>query len=94
MSCYFIALLIGSTCFEHYYAHRQGLATVMFITRLVVSFLVCCMLEVRWHYSSLTAPNHTETRTHGQCGDSIEKPQAPDDGCINVRNVLSIEEVK
>ena len=28
------------------------------------------------------------TRTHDQCGDNIEKSQAPDDGCINVRNVL------
>ena len=28
------------------------------------------------------------------CGDTIEKSQAPDDGCINVRNMLSIEEVK
>jgi len=35
-----------------------------------------------------------ETRTHDQCGDTIEKSQAPDDGCINVRNLLSIEEVK
>ena len=35
-----------------------------------------------------------ETRTHDQCGDSIEKSQAPDDGCINVRNILSTEEVK
>jgi len=35
-----------------------------------------------------------ETRTHDQCGDTIEKSQAPDDGCINVRNMLSIEEVK
>jgi len=40
-------------------------------------------------------PNHTETptnietRTHNQCGDTIEKSQAPDDGCINVRNMLS-----
>jgi len=24
----------------------------------------------------------------------IEKSQAPDDGCINVRNMLSMEEVK
>jgi len=38
-------------------------------------------------------PTHIETRTHDQCGDTIEKPQAPDDGCINVRNMLSIEEV-
>jgi len=44
---YFIVLLIGSTCFGHYYAHHQDLATMMLITTLVVSFLVCCMLEVR-----------------------------------------------
>ena len=25
------------------------------------------------------------------CGDTIEKSQVPDDGCINVRNMLSIE---
>ena len=40
-------LLIGLTCFEHYYAHHQELATIMLIAILVVSFLVCCMLEVR-----------------------------------------------
>ena len=39
-------------------------------------------------------PTHIETRTHDQCGDTIEKLQAPDDGCINVRNMLRIEEVK
>jgi len=32
--------------------------------------------------------------SHVQCGDTIEKSQAPDDGCINVQNMLSIEEVK
>jgi len=40
------------------------------------------------------SPTHIETRTHNQCGDKIEKSQAPDDGCINVRNMLSTEEVK
>ena len=44
---YFIVLLIGSTYFGRYYAHHQELATIMLITTLVVSFLVCCMLEVR-----------------------------------------------
>jgi len=39
-------------------------------------------------------PTHIETRTHDQCGDTTEKSQAPDYGCINVRNMLSIEEVK
>jgi len=35
---YFIVLLKGSTCFAHYYAHHQELATIMLITTLVVSF--------------------------------------------------------
>jgi len=39
-------------------------------------------------------PKHIETRTHNQCGDTIEKLQNPDDGYINVRNMLSTEEVK
>ena len=44
---YFIVLPTGSTCFGHYYAHHQELATIMLIATLVVSFLVCCMLMVR-----------------------------------------------
>jgi len=44
--------------------------------------------------SHTETPTHIETRTHDQCGDTIEKSQAPNDGCINVRNMLSIEEVK
>jgi len=44
--------------------------------------------------SHTETPTHIETRTHNQFGDTIEKSQAPDDGCINVRNMLSIEEVK
>ena len=47
-TCYFIVLLIGSTSFKHYYANHQELATVMLFTTLVVSFLVCFMLEVRY----------------------------------------------
>jgi len=49
-------------------------------------------------YHTDTTPNshtetstHIETRTHNQCGDTIEKLQAPNDRCINVRNMLSIE---
>jgi len=44
--------------------------------------------------SHTETPTHDETRTHNQCGDTIEKSQARDDGCINVRNMSSIEEVK
>ena len=41
--------------------------------------------------SHAETPTHIETRTHDQCGDTIEKSQVSDDGCINVRNMLSIE---
>jgi len=44
--------------------------------------------------SHTETPTNIETRTHDQCGDTIEKSQAPDDVCIDVRNMLSIEEVK
>jgi len=44
--------------------------------------------------SHTETPTHIETRTHDKCGDTIEKSQAPNDGCINVRNMLNIEEVK
>jgi len=44
--------------------------------------------------SHTETPTHIETRTHDHCGDKIGKSQAPDDGCINVRNMLSIGEVK
>jgi len=44
--------------------------------------------------SHTETPTHIETRTHNQCGDTIEKSQAPDDGCVNVRNMLNIEDVK
>jgi len=36
-------------------------------------------------------PTHIEIRTRNQCGDTTEKSQAPDDGCINIRNMLNIE---
>ena len=67
---------IGSTCFGCYYAHHQELATIILITTLVVSFLVCYRLEVRCvqpgHYSSLPAPNFQPTATQErdyQCGN-------------------------
>jgi len=38
---YFIVLLIGWTCFGHYYAHHQELSTIMLITTFGPLFLVC-----------------------------------------------------
>ena len=39
----------------HYYAHHQELATMMLLTTLVVSFLVCCVLEVRCSYAGVVS---------------------------------------
>ena len=60
-----IVLLIDSTCFGHYYAHHQELATVMLITTLVVSFLGCCRLEVRCRlcWSSVRAAGYSTTES-------------------------------
>ena len=62
--------------------------------------IFCCITTLVVCYTDTTStshtetPTHIETRTHDQCVDTIEKSQATDDGCINVRNMLSIEEVK
>jgi len=63
----------------------------MFRTLILEAFLLYHHIGCVFLFHSNT---HIETRTHNQCGDTIEKLQAPDDGCINVRNMLSIEEVK
>jgi len=73
-------------------------------------FLFRCVLEFRcgwvgvvsvWQASNLPpqpshteTPTHIETRTHYHCDDTIKKSQTPDDGYMNVRNMLSIEEMK
>ena len=44
------------------------------------------------HYSNPTAPNFQHTakqEQNDQCGNSTTQSQAPDDGYINVRNMLS-----
>jgi len=82
----------------------SSLRLFYWITTLVVysCFDVCWsfgVAELGWYPCSRLKRNcasacNIETRTHDQCGDSIEKSQAADDGCINVRNMLSIEDVK
>ena len=58
----------------------------------------CCRLKPATRKppqpSHTETPTHIETRTHNQCVDTIEKSQALDDGYINVRIMLRIEEVK
>jgi len=64
--------------------------------RVLVSMCVGVSLWLGWGGIRVAGFSllHIETRTHNQCGDKIEKSQAPDDRCINVRNMLSTEEVK
>ena len=67
-------------------------------SRVLVSMCVVDVLQSATQIppqpSHTETPTHIETRTHDQCGDTIEKSQAADDGCINVRNMLGIGEVK
>ena len=57
-------------------------------------FLFRCVLEFRCGWVGVVSVLQASACYTHQCGDTIEKSQAPDDGCINVRNMLSIEEVK
>jgi len=52
------------------------------------------VLQISTPNSHIETPTHVEIRTRNECGDATEKSQAPDDGCINIQNMLSIEEVK
>jgi len=62
-------------------------------------FLVRCVLEFRCGWvgvvsvlqaSATPKLQHTSNQEHyDQCGNSTEYSQAPDDGYINVRNMLS-----
>ena len=54
-------------------------------------FLVRCVLYI-WCHSNPTKPNNQHTTNQVQndrCGNSTAQSQAPDDGYINVRNMLS-----
>jgi len=51
-----------------------------------------CFSLQHGHYSNPAAPNRQHTMNQKQnngCGNSTAQPQAPDDGYINVRNMLS-----
>ena len=70
----------------------------MFRTLIHPSLYPCSRLQPATQIppqpSHTETPTHIETRTHDQYDDTIEKSQAADDGCINVRNMLSTQEVK
>ena len=65
--------------------------------------LYCCgTMRVSWkpasgYHTTPPQPNHTVTTTrivpeqYNPWNNSINKSQAPEDGCINIRNMLSIK---
>jgi len=64
----------------------------------ITTLVVCSCFDVCWSFGVAGLGwypcSKLKPATHNESGDTIEKSQAPDDGCINVRNMLSIEEVK
>ena len=68
--------------------------------------LHCCMAVVVWYlYAGFSLhtdttppqpyhkvkPTHIEPDQGNPCNNSTHKSQAPEDGCINIRNMLSIK---
>ena len=84
----FLLTLVVCSCFDVCWSYG--------VARL--KWYPCCSLmpatRIPPQPNHTETPRHIETRTQNRCGDTIEKSQAPDDGCTNVRNMLSIEEVK
>ena len=74
-----LAILFHLLCAQHVSDINTSIIRSLRLFYCITTLVVCSCFE---------------TRTHDQCGDIIEKSQAPDDGCINVRNMLSMEEVK
>jgi len=83
-----LAILFHFLCAQHIsdinISIIRSLRLCCWITTSVVLFLL--RLQHRYH-SKPTTPNlqHTTNR----CGNSREESQAPEDGYINVRNMLS-----
>ena len=69
---------------------------VGFSNKVVCLFNMCFGLQCG-HHSNPTTPKlqHTSNQEqYDQCDNSTEQSQVPDDGYINVQNMLSTQEVK
>ena len=89
VTCYFILLVMCSTCFGNEYIHLQELATVLMnyhICRFVLSSL-CVGDLVRLVLGGVRFAGWS--LQNDRCGNSSTQSQAPEDGYINVRNMLS-----
>ena len=100
-----LAILFHFLCAQHVsdinISIIRSLRLCCWITTLVVLFSVRCVLEIwcDWFWVVLvlqasacktsTTQNTTNWEQDDQCGNSTTQSQAPDDGYINVRNMLS-----
>ena len=97
VTCYFIPLLMCSTCFGHQYIHHQELATVLMnyhigrlaLSSLCVGDLVRLVLSGALFAGWSTTQHTTNWEQDDRCVNSTTQSQAPDDGYIDVRNMLS-----
>jgi len=97
-----LAILFYFLCAQHVsdinISTIRSLRLYWWITTSVVLFSVRCVLEL-WcgfslqhgHHPKPTAPNlqhRTNWEQDDRCGNSSTQSQAPDDGYINIRNIL------
>ena len=89
--------------YYYYYIHSQELATYLLRYFMVCIALVRCVFVLRcglpgvvWYTDvgfslhPYTTPQHnTNTHRTRAWNNSTNKSQAPEDGCINIRNMLS-----
>jgi len=94
-----LAILFHFLCTQHVtdinISIIRSLRLCCWITTSVVLFSVRCVLEIRcgwvWVVSVLQAEAQRKLNReqNGGCGNSTTQSQAPDDGYINIRNMLS-----
>jgi len=94
-----LAILFHFLCAQHVSDINTSIIRSLRLFYCITTLVVCSCFDVCWSFGIAglgwyPCGRLPETRTHDQCGDTIEKSQAPDDGCINARNMLGIEEVK
>jgi len=54
----------------------------------VVVWLGWCGIRMQAEAFNVT-PTHIEPEQYNPCNNALDKSQAPEDGCINIRNMLS-----
>ena len=86
--------------FHFFYAEHVSDINTSIIRSLLLFYCitklgVCSCFDVCWSFGVAGLGGYPCSRLKPATIEAtIEKSQAPDDGCMNVRNMLSIQEVK